>query len=237
MFPVDSCPSPPPPLPQVVLLLDALDEADPPEEQLAANGGPPACPTICGNKALQLLVKHLARLPDCVRFVVTTRPEAAWGQVLRCLQRTFARGREGGGGGTVLPVSSLLNVRETASAAEAGGRRSGSGKRSGNGGGDVDGGSAACGSTQSCGDDGGGGTGSSSSHVGGVLLYHAVAAKAAELGCEACTASAATSAPTLEDVYGMYEYIFKTSYASLASSPDDLGKVEELVAVVMAAKE
>jgi hypothetical protein len=224
----------------VVLLLDALDEADPPEEQLAANGRPPACPPVCGNKALQLLVKHLARLPDCVRFVVSTRSEAASGQVLPCLERTFAGGREDGGVLTVLPVSSLLMAPETAAAAEEGGGRSGNSERYGGGGGDVVGGSAACGSTQSCGGDGGGDTrssSSSSSHGGGVLLYHTVAAKAAELGCESCTAFTAPPAPTLDAVYGMYEYIFTTSYASLASSPDDVRKVQELVAGVMAAKE
>ena len=96
---------------QVVLLVDALDEADPPEllratastassgdggEGSAAQQAPPACPTVCGNSALQLLVSQLSQLPPCVRFIVTTRPDAAAGQVLPCLERTFGGGRGGG---------------------------------------------------------------------------------------------------------------------------------------------
>ena len=92
----------------IVLLLDALDEADPLDQQLAAlaetggggsdtaagnssgsgddgggggGGGPRPCPLVCGNRALQLVSAHLVRLPPYVRFVFTTRPDAAGGQV------------------------------------------------------------------------------------------------------------------------------------------------------------
>ncbi|PNH08401.1 Vegetative incompatibility protein HET-E-1 [Tetrabaena socialis] len=74
----------------VVLLIDALDEADPPELQLAiSSGGRTTCPRACGNLALQLLTRHLRHLPTNVRFIFTTRPDAAAGQVLPCLERTF----------------------------------------------------------------------------------------------------------------------------------------------------
>ncbi|PNH05170.1 WD repeat domain-containing protein [Tetrabaena socialis] len=74
----------------VILLIDALDEADPPELQLAnISGGKPTCPKACGNLALQLITNHLQHLPSFVRFIFTTRPDAAAGQVLPCLERTF----------------------------------------------------------------------------------------------------------------------------------------------------
>ncbi|PNH07715.1 Vegetative incompatibility protein HET-E-1 [Tetrabaena socialis] len=74
----------------VVLLIDALDEADPPGLQLAlTNGGKPTGPTPCGNQALKLVVDHLHHLPPIVRFIFTTRPDAAASQVLPCLERTF----------------------------------------------------------------------------------------------------------------------------------------------------
>ncbi|PNH02253.1 Vegetative incompatibility protein HET-E-1, partial [Tetrabaena socialis] len=74
----------------VVLLIDALDEADPPGLQLAlTEGGKPTGPTPCGNQALRLTVDHLHRLPPIVRFISTTRPDAAASQVLPCLERTF----------------------------------------------------------------------------------------------------------------------------------------------------
>ncbi|PNH07719.1 hypothetical protein TSOC_005803 [Tetrabaena socialis] len=73
----------------VVLLIDALDEADPPGLQLAlTNGGKPTGPTPCGNLALKLVVDHLHHLPPIVRFIFTTRPDAATSQVLPCLERT-----------------------------------------------------------------------------------------------------------------------------------------------------
>ncbi|KXZ53635.1 hypothetical protein GPECTOR_6g552 [Gonium pectorale] len=95
---------------QIVLLLDALDEADPPRQRLqqqqrvhpgaqsaelagsqalrlsAASSlmvgprPPPDCPIIAGNPALQLVSEWLHKLPRRVRFMLTTRPEAARGQ-------------------------------------------------------------------------------------------------------------------------------------------------------------
>ncbi|PNH02254.1 Vegetative incompatibility protein HET-E-1, partial [Tetrabaena socialis] len=74
----------------VVLLIDALDEADPPGLQRALiNGGKPTGPMPCGNQALKLVVDHLHHLPPIVRFIFTTRPDAAASQVLPCLERTF----------------------------------------------------------------------------------------------------------------------------------------------------
>ena len=81
--------------PSQVIVLDALDEADPVvpfSAALAAGGGASAvldgggggggrCPVLVGNRALQLLTTQLQRLPGCVRFFVTTRPDAASGQV------------------------------------------------------------------------------------------------------------------------------------------------------------
>ena len=66
--------------------MDALDEADPLSLQLGGQGltkggQRPSCPVVCGNRALQLLSAHLHRLPPCVRFIFTTRPDAAAGQV------------------------------------------------------------------------------------------------------------------------------------------------------------
>ncbi|PNH03143.1 WD repeat domain-containing protein, partial [Tetrabaena socialis] len=76
----------------VVLLIDALDEADPPDLQLASsNGNKSICPKACGNIALQLVTQHLRHLPSFVRFIFTTRPDAAADQVLPCLERTFPR--------------------------------------------------------------------------------------------------------------------------------------------------
>jgi hypothetical protein len=83
-------------LPRQVLLLDALDEADPAATAVAGpragaggpgpgpgagGGGGGPYPVLCGNPALQLLTNHLQRLPACVRFFLTTRPDAASGQV------------------------------------------------------------------------------------------------------------------------------------------------------------
>lgn len=71
---------------QVVLLLDGLDEADPQDDAAGAAG---RVPLPCGNAVLQLLKRQLARLPPNVRFIVTTRPQAAGGNVLDTLARTF----------------------------------------------------------------------------------------------------------------------------------------------------
>eukprot|EP00198_Chlamydomonas_reinhardtii_P000796 XP_001690131.1 flagellar associated protein [Chlamydomonas reinhardtii] len=100
---------------QVVLLLDALDEADPPPALVEAparidplTGRPTtarpasarstvaAAPPPCSNKVVQLLTSLLTRLPPCVRFLLTTRPDAVGGSVCGLLDRTFAA--TGGGG-------------------------------------------------------------------------------------------------------------------------------------------
>lgn len=91
---------------QVFILLDALDEADPLREQLHASAmaarqallaegyhsgihdskrPPPLTPA--GNSALQLLKDHvLPGLPQSVRLVITTRPDAVGGRVLDALR-------------------------------------------------------------------------------------------------------------------------------------------------------
>ncbi|KAG2452109.1 hypothetical protein HYH02_003143 [Chlamydomonas schloesseri] len=107
----------------VVIVLDALDEADPVvpfSGALTAAGGAGAlldggngvggggmrCPVLVGNRALQLLTTQLQRLPGCVRFFVTTRPDAASGQVVAALERTFA----GQGGASFLQPAQLVRA-------------------------------------------------------------------------------------------------------------------------------
>lgn len=71
----------------VTLLIDALDEADPAEQQVEGFVGNVKA---CGNKTLQLLLRHLVHLPESVRFVFTTRPDAMCGKVQDVLARAFA---------------------------------------------------------------------------------------------------------------------------------------------------
>eukprot|EP00959_Pyramimonas_sp_CCMP1952_P044544 930627-Pyramimonas_sp.AAC.1 len=71
----------------VTLLIDALDEADPAEQQVEGFVGNVKA---CGNKTLQLLLQHLVHLPESVRFVFTTRPDAMCGKVQDVLARAFA---------------------------------------------------------------------------------------------------------------------------------------------------
>lgn len=69
----------------VLILLDALDEADPPEEQRPGYSG---CIKACGNQMWSLLVQQLMRsLPPCVRFIVTTRPDALGNKVEPALRQ------------------------------------------------------------------------------------------------------------------------------------------------------
>ena len=72
---------------QVLIMFDALDEGDPPEQQLPGfKGGVMAG----GNKALALVVRLLAaKLPINVRFIFTTRPDAACGGIHAILERSF----------------------------------------------------------------------------------------------------------------------------------------------------
>lgn len=198
----------------VVLLLDALDEADPGELQRAGAAGPnrssssnghrhtdqeggaggrggyeAACPTVCGNRALQLVVGQLSRLPPCVRFVFTTRPDAAAGQVLPCLERTFP------GGVTILKPSELR-------------------KPSGDGG------------------VGAGGGGSGGGGGGGVMVYHTAAAACRDAGQRVVE----LPAPQLSDVYDLYGSVFEASYRKYGG-PEQAALAADLLAVLMAARE
>ncbi|EFJ51825.1 hypothetical protein VOLCADRAFT_87388 [Volvox carteri f. nagariensis] len=149
----------------VVIVLDALDEAEPvpftaPAAPCAAgstsgaegsgptptapvavaagilNGGGGGgagigvsrYPVLCGNRALQLLTKHLQRLPPEVRFFVTTRPDAASGQVVPALERTFHHQ-----GGSIYMRPSQL-VKSLALGASAEGRTAAGGGGKGGGG-------------------------------------------------------------------------------------------------------
>ena len=66
----------------IVLVIDALDEADPPEQLVEGFKGNVKA---CGNRTLQLVLKHLVHLPESVRFVFTTRPDAVCDKVQVCL--------------------------------------------------------------------------------------------------------------------------------------------------------
>ncbi|KAG2487965.1 hypothetical protein HYH03_013405 [Edaphochlamys debaryana] len=69
---------------QVLLVLDALDEADkaPPPSHA---GGPatPSAPSALDNKVLQLLLHQLSLLPSCVRILATARPDKHLTEPLR----------------------------------------------------------------------------------------------------------------------------------------------------------
>ena len=71
----------------MLVLVDALDEGDPGEQQVQGfKGGVVAG----GNKALALILRFLARkLPRNVRFIFTTRPDAACGGIQAILARAF----------------------------------------------------------------------------------------------------------------------------------------------------
>lgn len=75
----------------VLLLFDALDEADPAEQQRPGFSG---SVLACGNEALKLLRLQLERLPPNVRFLFTTRPEALCGGMQGALSRMFPRVRQ-----------------------------------------------------------------------------------------------------------------------------------------------
>jgi hypothetical protein len=87
---------------QVVILIDALDEADPP----AVPDGPTPAVPVCANRVLQLLASHLCSLPTWVRLLVTTRPDAASGNVISALDAAL----KGAGGVQHVDVS-LLRFR------------------------------------------------------------------------------------------------------------------------------
>lgn len=77
---------------EILILIDALDEADPPEQQelSGGEGGPAACVRACGNQTLLLLTTLFAlELPHCVRYILTSRPDAACGGIRDILVRVF----------------------------------------------------------------------------------------------------------------------------------------------------
>eukprot|EP00198_Chlamydomonas_reinhardtii_P013244 XP_001702581.1 predicted protein [Chlamydomonas reinhardtii] len=213
----------------ILILIDALDEADPLEQQLAAiaataataaaagaNGsstssgggrgsGEPgvSCPTVCGNKALEVLTTLLPRLPSCVRFMATTRPDAATGQVLPALHRAF-------GGAVTLLQPSALRAPATGS--------------------------------------------SSSEAAGGVMVYYTIASAVAGGGTDAeQLLLPGGRAPMLSDAHALLRRVFEAAYARLEgggvqgssssngwraqSANVTATQVTELIAVIMAAKE
>ncbi|KAG2422132.1 hypothetical protein HXX76_016255, partial [Chlamydomonas incerta] len=250
----------------VVLLLDALDEADPLDQQLAAlaaeaegaggGGGPTAadpgaggdagggggpgpgpCPLVCGNRALQLVSAHLVRLPPCVRFVFTTRPDAAGGQVLPCLRRLFpdlqqlppgelrvtdtaallAAAAPPQVGGTAVPGRVLVGAAAEAAVEAAKKRREAA--------------EAAAAAAR-----GSGGAGQAPPK--GVMIYYSVAPLVRGSSPAAIAAMAAHTCPQLGEVYELYRLIFKSRMEHLQRSDPVLGDlVGDLVAAVMAAQE
>lgn len=233
---------------QVVLLLDALDEADPldvtrdamqpqphrheaPEQHQqqeqqqehtggghgAAHGAASAysarqCPVPCGNRMLQLLTLYLHRLPPCVRFIITTRPDTSSGLAVQTLSRTFSSQ----GGVWVLPVKALLQRGATSEPGQAHGS--------------VKSGTAG----------------------GGMMVYHTVkallasgddsgAATAAEATTSAESGAETDSIATLQDVYALYTKVFAGSVLGGSSAcslaPGLAAGVRDLVSVLMAAQE
>ncbi|PNH06904.1 WD repeat domain-containing protein, partial [Tetrabaena socialis] len=201
------------PLVPLVLLIDALDEADPSELQLAiSNGGKPTCPKACGNLALQLVTNQLHRLPPFVRFIFTTRPDAAAGQVLPCLVRTFPD--------SVLHLSPTAHQWVRSHLTEHSPWPSIQVAISARTPWAVD------------------RTGASSSRQGGVLVYHTAVA-----ACQGGDMlPPVPHDPQLEDVYAVYGRVFEAAYAQYGNG-NHPGRekaqqlVGDLLAVLMAAKE
>ncbi|KAG2427875.1 hypothetical protein HXX76_012195 [Chlamydomonas incerta] len=256
----------------LVLLLDALDEADPLSEQLqlqreqaaqlqpsrpqgtaaataaaavpqagganrpsgsgatavpaaaatATSAPAPVYPTACSNSALQLLTGWLRRLPTWVRFVVTTRPDAASGQVLPSLERTF----KPHGGVRLLRPHQL--VAAPASTSRGGGDSSSESDAAGG-----QGSSTAAKDAASAQDSGGtvpdGGSGGGG---GSVMVYATVAAGCLPPGSPA----ASLAAPSLPDLYRLYGSIFDDAWRRLESDAVRR-EVQDLLGVVLAAQE
>ncbi|KAG2444913.1 hypothetical protein HXX76_001649 [Chlamydomonas incerta] len=192
---------------QVVLLLDALDEADPPPALVEAparidplTGRPvtarpasarsaiAAAPPPCSNKVVQLLTTLLTSLPPCVRFILTTRPDAVGGSVCGLLDRTFAAS----GGVEYLRPSSLRRVTGGSAAAQA-----------------VGGGAA----------------------EGGILVYRTVVGECLPKGAVA----ALEAPPTLVDLNDVYKQVFSTAFAKLPKP--EVAPVRTMLAVLLAAQE
>ncbi|GAX80789.1 hypothetical protein CEUSTIGMA_g8225.t1, partial [Chlamydomonas eustigma] len=78
---------------KIVIMVDALDEGDPLEQQQSGfTGGIMAG----GNKALNLIVTCFSELPHNIRFIFSSRPDAACDHMQAILQRAFAAKEDGG---------------------------------------------------------------------------------------------------------------------------------------------
>ncbi|KAG2433318.1 hypothetical protein HXX76_008384 [Chlamydomonas incerta] len=225
---------------EVVLLLDALDEADPPPlaaAGTAADAAATSAPAVTGNRTLHLLTSLLVQLPPSVRFIVTTRPDAAAGQVVPALERTFGAGGPAAGGVALLRPG---DFRQKAKAAAAGDAHAAAAQPSSSSAHEAASGAGSSGS-------GGGASGGG----GGVLVYRAVAG-----GClppdeaAAALAAAARVPPTLSDLYGLYSRIWGRSVlaggphstagggaAASAASASEAAAARRLLCVLLAAQE
>ncbi|KAG2452669.1 hypothetical protein HYH02_002902 [Chlamydomonas schloesseri] len=175
----------------------------------AAAASPPAVyPTACGNSALHVLTSMLRQLPSFVRFIVTTRPDAAFGQVLPSLQRAFKPHN----GVRLLRPQQLVAAAEAAEAAAPSLAEESP-------------------AAEAPGSDGGGdGVGDGGS--GAVMVYSTVAAACLPPGSPA----ASLMAPSLPDLYRLYGSIFDDAWRRLES--DAVRRdVHDLLGVVLAAQE
>ncbi|PNH10474.1 WD repeat domain-containing protein, partial [Tetrabaena socialis] len=191
----------------IVLLIDALDEADPQDDGTAAEEGGTYDGTavrgvaVCGNKAYQLLANQLKTLPANVRVVVTTRPDAMGGGVRAALDATF----EGHGGVLHLAPRQLRKGPEQGRESGGGGE-GGGGEGSGGGDEDEGGGGEGEGGGGEGGGEGEGSGGEGGGEGGGVLVYHTVVAECFKDGAGGQAPEALGGrAPQLSDLYGVYE--------------------------------
>ncbi|KAG2427876.1 hypothetical protein HXX76_012196 [Chlamydomonas incerta] len=188
----------------------------------AAAAVPDVYPTAFGNPALHLLTTLLSQLPTWVRFVVTTRPEAACGQVLPSLERTF----KPHGGVRLLRPHQL--VAAPASTSRGGGDSSSESDAAGG-----QGSSAAAKDAASAQDSGGTGPdGGSGGGGGSVMVYATVAAGCLPPGSPA----ASLAAPSLPDLYRLYGSVFYDAWRRLESDAVRR-EVQDLLGVVLAAQE
>ena len=72
----------------VYILIDALDEADPVEQQSSEYAG---TVRAAGNLCLQLILKQLTTLPPNFRLIVTSRPDAVCGQIESIFRQSFSK--------------------------------------------------------------------------------------------------------------------------------------------------
>ncbi len=186
--------------------------------------GLPARPEVRGNIGLALLTLQLARLPaDLVRYVLTTRPDAAAGQVLPCLRRVFGAKEEAAAGGEAGTLGlAELRPRHFWSSVQPG-TDEGSGSSSGGGGGGV----LVCHTVE--------GLCRSLGLVGLPPLRpqqqdghhtHSVAGRSGGQG---------DGDSDLAQLYSMYNRVFRHSFASYSTVQAD--QVRQLLAVLLAAQE